>query len=106
MRKVLLFFSNINNQFSILFSRRISDPLFHLSTPLREHELDTKTTTDLNPLRIALQLQPSNGGENHDNKTDFVNTVKECQSEILGAGWYGKGCAKILKKPKKRRKLK
>lgn len=81
-----------------------------MSTSLRPDELDTKTTKDLKP--VGNGLKPNNIEQNHGDTKDFIDAVKEetleketCHKEILGPGWYGKGCAK-MKKPKKRRKLK
>ena len=59
-------------------------------------------------------MEPRNSEQtNGETKPTLLQDVKhEEQDEVewdngehLGAGWYGKGCAK-LKKPRKRRKLK
>lgn len=87
---------------------RKHDPLFCLGTPLREHELCTKTTKNFEVLKRG-----ENEHLNGETKPCSVQDVKHLEDdtvewdsrEHLGAGWYGKGYAK-LKKPRKRRKLK
>ncbi|CAB4020090.1 NAD-dependent deacetylase sirtuin-7 [Paramuricea clavata] len=85
--------------------KRKNDPLFRLCMPLREHEVATKTTKNMEPRNS----EQTNGEAKHaslqDVKREEQDGVEWDNGEHLGAGWYGKGCAK-LKKPRKRRKLK
>ncbi|XP_028415928.1 NAD-dependent protein deacetylase sirtuin-7-like [Dendronephthya gigantea] len=89
--------------------KRKHDPLFRLSTPLREHELCTKTTKNFEVLLESRANEHLNGETNpcsiQDVKHLEQDAVEWDNREHLGAGWYGKGYAK-LKKPRKRRKLK
>ena len=85
--------------------------MFHLSTPLRKHEIHTKSTKNLE-LEAALLVKQIESKEEKEKLCLANNTegdVDEMEgwvdNGLLGAGWYGKGCAK-LKKTKKRRKLK
>ena len=88
---------------------RENDPLFRLCTPLREHELNTKTTKNLEPSDRKDESEQTNGEIGPcllpDVKHEVQDAVEWDNEEHLGAGWYGKGYAK-LKKPRKRRKLK
>ena len=88
---------------------RKNDPLFRLCTPLREHELNTKTTKNFEPFERRNGSELTNGETKpcvmQDVRHAENDTVKWDNVEHFGAGWYGKGYNK-LKKPRKRRKLK
>ena len=69
----------------------------------------TKTTKNLEPSERKSEGEQMNGETNpcimQDVKHEEQDAVEWDNDEHLGAGWYGKGYAK-LKKARKRRKLK
>lgn len=100
----------------VLFCRS-QDPLFHIATPLRPHELNTYSTKSLTPYSAVQNVtsQDSSSSFESHSTDDYNGEVKteQIQSQLSVddtedrpscPGWYGKGYGKP-KRPTKKRKM-